>query len=273
MDTAAAIRHLRADPASADLIRDAYLDADVQAAADRFGDSAEWAATRELLATTLVPGCVALDLGAGNGIASAALARVGARVVALDPDPGNDVGLGALRVVTGSLPVAAVVGVGESIPLPDGVVDLVYGRQVLHHAADLPQMLGECARVLRPGGIFFACREHVVDDEAQLAEFLAWHPVHQLAGGEHAFSLSEYLAAIEGAGLKIDRLVGPLDSVINAFPHARSDEEVRTAPRDRLRARFGTVGGWLGALAPGLVRARMNQQGAGRLYAFLARKP
>jgi hypothetical protein len=37
--------------------------------------------------------------------------------------------------------------------------------------------------------VLLATREHVVDDPAQHAEFLARHPVHQLAGGENAFSL------------------------------------------------------------------------------------
>jgi SAM-dependent methyltransferase len=152
-------------------------------------------------------------VGAGTGIASYAFARSGAReVVALEPDPSDVIGQGAIRRLVGALPIVVEGGWGEALPFADGRFDLVYLRQVLHHARDLDALVRECARVAAPGGVVIATREHVVDDERQLAEFLATHPVHRLAGGEHAFALPAYVAAFRRAGLAPLRVLGPLDS-------------------------------------------------------------
>ncbi len=165
-----------------------------------------------------------------------------ARVVPPDRDPSDDIGIRALQSLTGRLAVIPLIGVGEQIPLRDLSVDLVYVRQVLHHASDLPLLVSECARVLKRGGVLLVCREHVVDDERQLDEFLRDHPVHQLAGGENAFCLPEYLQAIEASGLQVQRVLRPWDSVINAFPVVRTNDELREFPTTLLKRKLGLAG-------------------------------
>jgi SAM-dependent methyltransferase len=270
-----AIRCLREDPNHSDLVRDAYLDEDVREAAERFRTSAELAELVELIGPFLRRGRV-LDLGAGNGIASYALALAGARYVhALDPEPSSVVGIGALRTLTAGLPVFPMVAVGERIPLRDESMDLVYIRQVLHHASDLTTLLSECARILKRGGALIACREHVVDNERQLREFLRNHPVHQLAGGEHAFRLPEYVQAIEAGGLRIRRIMRPWDTIINAFPAVRTTSELRRFPITLLERKLGAVGSLIGRLpaVQRLVLWQLNRSAPGRLYSFLAVKP
>jgi SAM-dependent methyltransferase len=91
-------------------------------------------------------GLAVLDLAAGTGLQNRALARRGARLVAVDPD------VGMLRRLRARSPgVPAVVGRGEAIPLRDATVDLVVCATAWHwlHAADA---LAEIRRVLRPGG-------------------------------------------------------------------------------------------------------------------------
>jgi SAM-dependent methyltransferase len=269
-----AIRQLRADPEHAGLVRDAYLGRDVDDSCHRFAASAEWAEVLRLLAGH-VRGAAVLDLGAGVGIASAAFRSAGAaRVVALEPDASDEVGRGAMARLT-HRDFDVVEGRGEEIPLPDGSFDVVYGRQVLHHTTDLPRVLRECARVLKPGGVLLDCREHVVDDEEQLREHLAAHPVHRLAGGEGAYSLAQYVTAIRSAGLSLDRVLRPLDSIVNAFPTFQTQEQVERLPAEKLARKFGRLGRLI-ALAPparALVRAHLDKPLPGRMYSFLAHKP
>jgi SAM-dependent methyltransferase len=274
LTTEQAILRLRADPACVDLIRDGYLGADVRGNAQRFFTSGEFAAVRDLVGPRL-RGALVLDVGAGTGIASVAFARSGARaVVALEPDPSAVVGYGAMREILDDLRVSIVSGFGETFPFRDGSFDVVYTRQVLHHARDLEGLLRECARVVAKGGVVIATREHVVDDAAQLAAFLEAHPVHRLAGGENAFPLASYVAAFRGAGLGAPRVLGPLDTVVNAYPGYRDEAEVRDIPRRALARRLGALG-TIASRVPGanaLVRRMLDRREPGRLYSFVAGK-
>ncbi len=271
-----AILWLRADPASASLVAASYLGRDVAESADRFLRSAEFTEVKLLLGP-LLHNAVVADIGAGAGIASYALLKSGAsRVFAVEPDASDEVGRGAierLRENTG-IPIEILDGWGEELPLVDGSIDIVYSRQVLHHAAELERFMSEVARVLRPGGVLLACREHVVDSESQKQAFLNSHPVHRLAGGENAFSLPQYLAAIHASGLLLTALLEPWDSVINAFPTLRSTDEFTDYPGRRLEERFGSMGRRVSRL-PGvsaLVWWRIRRPRPGRMYSFLCSK-
>ncbi len=269
-----AIRLLRANPEYADLIRDSYLDENLFEAVERFWASAEFGEVQRILGGK-PNGGVILDLGAGNGIASAAFAHSGARLVyALEPDPDQDVGRGAIARHAYGLPIEILEGVGEDIPLPDESVDIVYARQVLHHTADPGEVMRECARVLKPGGAFIACREHVVDNEDQLRAFLAMHPLHQLTGGENAWSLDVYIDAIQASGMELVQVLGPWDTVINAFPAVKTPQELDTYPVYLLKRRLG----WLGLLVAGVPGVRslvwiwLKRPTPGIMYTFVARK-
>jgi len=89
-----------------------------------------------------------VDLGAGTGILTAALDRLGADVTAIEPDPDM------LAELRRRLPgVRSAAGSAEKIPLPDGGVDAVLAGQAMHWF-DLDRALPEIARVLVPGGVF-----------------------------------------------------------------------------------------------------------------------
>jgi SAM-dependent methyltransferase len=91
-----------------------------------------------------------LDLGAGTGKLTAALARLGAEVTAVEPDPAM---LAELRRGLGS--VRALPGRAEDIPLPDASMDAVLVAQAMHWF-DLSRAIPEIARVLAPGGVLAA---------------------------------------------------------------------------------------------------------------------
>jgi SAM-dependent methyltransferase len=268
-----AVRSLIDDPARRDLVEACYFDPPLAAAALRYHASAEWAAMRELIGQGA--GRVAVDIGAGNGIVSHALARDGWAAVAVEPDPSELVGAAAIRSLAAETGCRIDVreGFGEGLPLADGEADLVVARQVLHHARDLPAFAREIARVLKPGGILVSTRDHVITGPGQLQAFLDAHPLHRFYGGENAFTVTQYRAAFTSAGLTIERQFDAFDSVINYAP--QTPDTIRTA----LSAKFGPFGGAVrAALAPVPVfRLAMRVLSAidrrpGRTISFLCRR-
>lgn len=261
-----AVQWLREQPDSAALVRACFFDDPLLEAAERFHQSAEYTACRAYLPPT--PGH-ALDIGAGRGILSYALAKDGWQVSALEPDPSPLVGQAAIRQLAAEagLEIEILDRKGECIPCADDSFDLVFCRQVLHHAADLPALCREATRILKPGGVFIATREHVISSPEDLQAFLAGHPLHRLYGGEHAFRLDEYVDAITGAGLKLNHVLNPFESEINLFPTTMTELRRAIARSMRLPAAFG-------ALIPQafIRRAGARAQAPGRLYSFVAEK-
>ena len=271
----AAVLRLKADKQMETLVSACYYDDPLTAAAERFAESEEWQAVCEILAAWL-PG-KGLDLGAGHGISSYALARHGCQVTALEPDGSPVLGAEAIRRLARETDatIAVVQGQGETLPFGDASFDIVYGRQVLHHAAHLPGLCREVARVLRPGGVFVATREHVISELSDLDAFLQTHPLHSLYGGENAFLLKQYQQAIREAGLIIKETYGPFDSVINYFPLSKAEYQEKIAG-----ALSKVVGRGLAARIAGhtevqRLAGRMRSwlsDDPGRLYSFVAVK-
>ena len=152
-----AIRWLKRQPDQAALVKACYYDDPLETASKRFHVSTEWAAVQHILSGRSGR---ALDIGAGRGISSYALARDGWSVSALEPDPSAEVGADAIRNLAAScrLDIEVVEKWGEQLPFADAQFDLVYCRAVLHHARNLSSLCAEAARVLKPGGIMLATR-------------------------------------------------------------------------------------------------------------------
>jgi SAM-dependent methyltransferase len=271
---------LRDQPDQQELVRACYYDDPLLGAAKRYESSEEWRAMQEILPRKT--GRV-LDLGAGRGISSYALAKAGWQVTALEPDPSRIVGRDAIRALaeqTG-LAIHPLDGYAEKIPCVDSQFDLVYGRQVMHHARNLQAMCREIARTLKPGGTFIATREHVISKKEDLQTFLKNHPLHHLYGGENAYLLDEYISAIRASGLYIKRIFGPYDTAINYFPI--STEQLVFSTFSPVRRIFGEKSASAlrqSVLAKtlfvhsGLKRlASLRDRTPGRLYSFLAIKP
>ncbi|HEX2175687.1 MAG TPA: methyltransferase domain-containing protein [Nocardioidaceae bacterium] len=95
---------------------------------------------------------VALDVAAGTGIISRALAGDVARVTAVDNTPAM-IAEGRLRAgAEGHDNLEFVSGSAEQLPFPDAAFTLVVTRFSLHHFADPTPTVDEMVRVLRPGG-------------------------------------------------------------------------------------------------------------------------
>jgi len=270
-----AVVWLRNQPDRRQLVLDAYFDDPLLAAAKRYHDSDEW---REIAALLRKRTGNALDVGAGRGIASYALARDGFLVTALEPDSSAIVGSAAIRSLAAetALPIEVVEELSERLPFADEEFDVVFARAVLHHTSDLDRACAEMFRVLRRGGIFVAVREHVISRETDLQAFLDDHPLHHLYGGEHAFLLDRYLGALKSAGFAPIELLSPLQSPINFFPY--TFDTLREAVVDRASRRLPGRPFWRMALgsdhvfAALLALASRFDNRPGRLYSFVAYK-
>ncbi len=269
-----AVAWLRGQPDQSRLVADCYYDDPLIDAAERYWRSEEWQAVRDRLAGRAGS---ALDIGAGRGIASYALAREGFAVTALEPDPSALVGAAAIRslAMVSDQPIRVVEEFSERLPFADGCFDVVFARAVLHHTRDLEAACREFFRVLKPGGLFLAIREHVISSPADLPRFLELHPLHRLYGGEHAFPLKDYVAALERAGFAKPDVISPWRSPLNFAPYTL--ETLKDELAQRVARRLPGLGRVTRVLldVPGvwsLLRAILERvdHRPGRLYSFVA---
>ena len=261
-----AVVSLRDRPDQAELVRACYYDDPLIAAARRYHASLEWQALRKLLPTQRG---AALDVGSGRGISAFAFASDGYRTSALEPDPSAIVGAAAIRrlAAEGGVEIDVHETWGEVLPFDDAVFDIVHCRAVMHHAHDLKDFVRQIGRVLKRGGVFIGAREHVVSRHEDIPAFQAAHPLHALYGGEYAYRLDEYKAAISEAGLKLTACLNPLASEVNIAPATRDEVKKQMACRLGIPA--------LAKLIPNRI---LTARGAlsripGRLYTFVATRP
>lgn len=216
------VRWLRSQPEYTEMVRLCYLDEDNLAAAKRFTTSEEFAEVVKILNLERSPTKLKiLEVGCGNGIAAYAFAALGHDVCAVDPDLSEDVGLGATKRLISIVPngsISTYQAFAESLPFPDSTFDIIYSRQALHHFTDLHQGIAECSRVLKPGGLLLATREHVINNAQQLQVFLENHVLHKLHGGENAYTRKNYVSALKQARMNVLKSFGCFDTVINHFP-------------------------------------------------------
>jgi 2-polyprenyl-3-methyl-5-hydroxy-6-metoxy-1,4-benzoquinol methylase len=215
-----AVLWLLSQPDKKELVKDCYFDASAEEAAQRYYQSTEWCAIKEELPHN--PGKV-LDVGAGRGITSYALAKEGWNVVALEPDKSNLIGSGAIQSIAkaGELPISVIEGFGEEVNEEASSFDMIFSRQAMHHANNLEQFCDELYRVLKPGGTLITVRDHVISKQSDLPKFLDIHPLHNLYGGEHAYTEKQYKDALTKAGFQINKVLNPLGSPINFAPNTR----------------------------------------------------
>jgi demethylmenaquinone methyltransferase/2-methoxy-6-polyprenyl-1,4-benzoquinol methylase len=102
-----------------------------------------------LVRAGLGAGMRVLDVAVGTGlVAREEISLTGdpRLVFGLDPSPGM------MRQAVDALKIAAVLGVGEQIPMASGQFDFLSMGYGLRHLADLDRAFSEFFRVLRPGG-------------------------------------------------------------------------------------------------------------------------
>jgi SAM-dependent methyltransferase len=182
-----------------------------------------------------VAGKRALDLGCGTGRHTLALVDAGARVTALDQSPEM---MALARPKLHGHPIEWVLhSLPGPFPFPDATFDLVVMGLVAEHVADLPSLLAEVSRVLRPSGRCLLSALHPDRTaEGQRARFIDPATGQRRPITTIHRSAADYHAAATAAGLL---LVAERTLVVHAELAARLP---RAAPYVELA--LGWVGCW-----------------------------
>ena len=157
-----------------------------------------------------------LDLGSGGGIDVLLSARrVGSTGRAIGVDMTDEMLELARRNAAdaGATNVEFRKGAIEALPLETSSVDVVISNCVINLSADKAAVIGEIARVLRPGGRI-GISDVVSDDGLILAERASRGGFAGCISG--ALSFSEYRAALQAAGLT-DISIEPTHAVANGL--------------------------------------------------------
>jgi SAM-dependent methyltransferase len=166
-----------------------------------------------------VAGLDLLDLGCGTGFVAARLARLGARVVGVDPTPAQlETARRLMELVGPAFPV--VEAAGESVPLPDASFDVVLSEHGAAAWADPYRWVPEAHRLLRPGGrlvflhtspLAYLCFPEEGAITTRLQRPL--RGLHRVvwAGGEdgveYQLSHGDWIALLRDTGFTVERLV------------------------------------------------------------------
>jgi SAM-dependent methyltransferase len=149
------------------------------------------------------PGALALDLSAGNGLATQMLVERGWRVVSTERRT--------------SRPGWIATDIDYDLPFRSGQFDLVLMLEVIEHLADIPHALGEIARVMKPGAVAIITTPNRLNITSRLHYlFTGFYkgrraPLpyrYRVADGRnwHVMGLNDLHWIAHGAGLRMDAL-------------------------------------------------------------------
>jgi SAM-dependent methyltransferase len=156
-----------------------------------------------------------LDLGAGRGWAAKHFALKGCYAIAIDIVPDEQVGLGRAYALMdhASVHFEPVIGDSENLPFIADTFDIVFGAAVLHHTSNLPLLLQNVYKVLKPNGRLIAISEPCISLSDDPRKVLEKDAADELALGinENRPTYLDYWTALKKAGFD-DVDIFPLDA-------------------------------------------------------------
>ncbi|MET1059878.1 MAG: class I SAM-dependent methyltransferase [Nocardioides sp.] len=148
-----------------------------------------------------------LDVGSADGPSVGWMTHAGQRVT-LDLFPG------------GLTPGEGVCGSATALPFRDGAFEVVAAFDVVEHCADEAQALAELARVLAPGGRLLL---------SVPAYQWAWSDHDVRAGHHRRYTRPRLVAAVERAGVRVERSTYAFTAVFPLFAAERLLRRLRRA--------------------------------------------
>jgi ubiquinone/menaquinone biosynthesis C-methylase UbiE len=187
---------------------------------------------RAALAAYLPPasGLPVLDLGAGTGLFSVAIAQwFDTAVLAVEPSDGMRRQANTRR--THPL-VTYLGGRGEQLPLRDGCCDSAWLSTVIHHLSDLAACAAELRRVLRPGGWVLIRNAFPDRPEPSSQLFTFWPAARAILA--RAPTVQATVTAFTAAGFTVHRLDQITDQSAASLKEAYDRAKVRADSLYRL---------------------------------------
>jgi SAM-dependent methyltransferase len=142
-----------------------------------------------------VHGLRVLDVGCGDGALAVTLAKRGAHVTGADVDP-HMLAAAQERARLAQSPVMLVGTDAHALPFKTGACDAIVAITVLCFAPDAAQLIGEMARVLRPGGRMII---------GELGRYSVWAAKRRISA---RFGSSPWRSAVFRSAAELKRLVG-----------------------------------------------------------------
>lgn len=143
-----------------------------------------------------------LDVATGGGHTALKIAPHVARVVAADLTPAMLDVARAFITGEGQANIAYVATDAENLAFAANRFDLVTCRIAAHHFPDCFRFVQECARVLKPGGLFIL-QDHLLPDEAQAGRYIDSFQRLRDPSHNRAYADYEWRGLLLDAGLQV----------------------------------------------------------------------
>jgi len=170
-----------------------------------------------------------LDIGCGGGLLSEPMARLGARITAIDPSPSN-IKTAMVHASEQGLDIDYLVATAEELALGSRRFDVILNMEVIEHVNEPARFLKSCAGLLKPGGLMFTATISRTLKSFALAIIGAEYVLGWLPRGTHHWEKfltpDELSAGLAAADLKPLETVGVVYNIFTGDWQRSRDTDV-----------------------------------------------
>jgi 2-polyprenyl-6-hydroxyphenyl methylase/3-demethylubiquinone-9 3-methyltransferase len=182
---------------------------------------------RDTLSVTPFKGLTAVDIGCGGGLVAEPLARLGAKVTAVDADP-VAIEAARLHAAQREVPVGYVVGTSDELVEAERQFDIVLALEIIEHVADRDEFLATLGALVAPGGFLILSTLNRTLKSLALGVGLAEYVLRWVDPGTHDWRKfvkpSELARGLRSIGFEVEDLTGLVfDPLRNEFQLSESD--------------------------------------------------